>query len=155
MITTHLGYASTLLEAQCIRLVDKHMRADCDILGICSAISKAEYCVTFLEATLALLGDLFDDTTKLNTESLGSLRRYWIVTFSLDEVHAIEAKCLDFHQCLSMIYGRPGDLSKVEILYRSLAILNTCRPMSAIPSSDNAALIIPMARMFTILALWL
>lgn len=125
--STNLGYTSTLLPTQLVRLMHQHMRAHSNVLGIRSTIRQTKYCVAFLESAFAFASQLFDSPAEFYSKNLSSLRWHRILAFSLKQVHSVQPKCLYFDQCFSMVDGGSRDVCDVEVLDRAFAVLDICR----------------------------
>lgn len=123
---TYLGNTSTLLKAQLIRLVNEHMRAHNNVLCISTTVCQTKNSIALLETTLTLRSQLLNYTAEFDTEGLGSLRRDWVVSFTLKEVHAVETEGLDADKSLSG--GGLGTFNLVdeEGGGRAFAILDIC-----------------------------
>lgn len=115
----------TLLPAQLIGFVDQHMRADGDILGVATAISKAEDLVALLEAGLALAGQVFDDAAELDAHDFGRVRGYWVQPLALQEVHTVQPERLHFDQRLGVSgFGARGLVVDEQVFNGTLAIFD-------------------------------
>lgn len=90
-----LGDPRGLLPAEFLGLVDQHMRADRDILGVCTSIRQPENLVADVEPPLRLAAKRFNRARELHPERR---RRLWwqgIHALPLQQVHAVESKRLD------------------------------------------------------------
>ena len=90
------------------------MRAHCDILRVRAPIGQAEDGVAdreMLVGARALVAGLIgvgkgdDGAGELDAESGGGLGRERVVALALQEVHAVEAEGVDFHQGLGVSGG--------------------------------------------------
>ena len=92
--------------AQLLGLVDQHVRAERDVLGVRSPIREPEDLVVLLER-LVVAGrgtEGLDRAAELDTHDGAGLWGQWIAALTLKEVHAVETEGFDLDQGL----GRTG-----------------------------------------------
>lgn len=143
-----LWNACALFPAELVRLVNEHVCAHGDVLGVCSSIGQTENCISFLESAFAFAGELLNNAAELDTKGLWRLRWNRVHAFSLQKVHAVEAECLDANECLSvcwlgawnvgMKHGRGRALASLDIYIQ----LISCVAAISVSNTD-----VPTARM--------
>ena len=119
---TYLGNASTLFPTQFLRLMHKHLRANSNILRIRAAICQPKHLVADFESALRRIAQSLDYARELHSKSLGSLRRYWILSDALKKIHAIETKSFNLDEALVSGGVRLGDIGDVESFDRAFSI---------------------------------
>lgn len=96
-----LGNASALLVRQALWLVQQHLCADGDVLGIGASVGQAKDLVANFEAVVVVGPKGLDDAAELYAESLGCLGGHGVEAVALDNVHAVDAKGMDLDDGLS------------------------------------------------------
>lgn len=102
------------------------MRAHNNVLCVSTTVRQTKDGITLLETAFALRSEFLDYTAEFDTEGLGSLGRNGVVSFALEQVHAVETKGLDADESLSGGGLGTFDLVDEEGGGRALAILDIC-----------------------------
>lgn len=105
-----LGHAGGLLPRQERRLVQEHLGADGDLLGVRAAVGQAEDFVALLEVAVGARPERGDGARELDAEGRGGLRRQRVLAFALNQVHPVQAECLDLDQRLAILGLGNGSL---------------------------------------------
>lgn len=111
---TNLWDTGAFFEAQFVWFVYEHVRAHGNVLCISASVGQAEHGVSLSEAAFGFRGQLLDDTAEFHAEGLGCLRGNRVLSFSLQQVHAVETKGLDADEGLSCRGLGPRDLVDEE-----------------------------------------
>lgn len=107
-----LGDPRRLLPAEFLGLVDQHVRADRDILGVGAAIRQPENLVADVEPSFRLAAKGLNRARELHPERR---RRLWwqrVHALALQQVHAVESKSLDLDDRLA---ARGGWFGRVRV----------------------------------------
>ena len=91
------------------------MRAHRNILRICPSIRQSKHLVAGLEPFFpsSFLAQLCNCSRELDAEDLRRMRRYGVVAFTLEQVHAVQSKGFDLDQGLGFAQlglGHVGDV---------------------------------------------
>jgi hypothetical protein len=100
------------------------MRAHRDILCIRTTVGQPKYFVSNLEAPFRFISHAVDYSRELDAERLGGMRGNGVLANALEEIHAVEAKGIDFYDGLRAGGGRFGDGGDVEVFDRAFAIFD-------------------------------
>lgn len=118
-VRTDLGNTGSDFPGQLYWLVDEHVGGNGDIFGVgaCdgepdkndrlakqTAICETKDLISKMEFPLPSLRCLFHDAGELNAQGFWCLGRNRILSFALEQVHAIDSKGLDLHND----FGGPG-----------------------------------------------
>jgi len=77
-----------------------------------TSISQAEYLIPNFEIVLGVVAKTLYYSRKLDSHRTGCLRWHWIFTLTLQEIHPVQSKCLDFNQ--SLVLSRNGDRDVID-----------------------------------------
>lgn len=148
----HLWNTSALLPTELIRLMDKHVCAHTDVLGVGTSVCQTKHSVTLLEPLFTLTGKLFNGTTELYSHRLRRLRWQRVLALSLHKVHAVETEGSDFDKSFGMVNLWSRDLIDEKVLDWAFAAFDACITLSVSANLciNTAEIHVPTAFMFVI-----
>lgn len=97
--------------------MNEHLGRDDDVLRISTTIRQPKHLIPILKPTLSsssLITESLNDTAKLHTHGLRRLRRQWVQTLALQQIHTVQAEGADLDERLARCGDGLGDVGDVH-----------------------------------------